>query len=293
VTKYFGVIGNRDYIKYHGEKRPFWEFLDVQPDGWLTSLVYKRKDLPAGVPFIFDCGAWSYRLEEEPDIDAQYALDAYMETAPTGSMLIAPDHMLIEGADLCWRRRWNAKQAKAFLKICPSDFSPMAAIHGMDIVERVKHAQALADMGYTHLAMGGIAARASQRALVTEWVSLVREAVPGVYLHVLGLTSPNYMRMWHELGVDSADGSSHFKQAFTAGACFTQHEDKLKKHSAARTGEPITAPSCDCRACAMLIAEGIDTRTYGSNETNMGRAAHNMNMLMRAHKWTRSTSSLV
>lgn len=30
--------------------------------------------------------------------------------------------------------------------------------------------------------------------------------------------------------------------------------------------------------------DGVDTRSYGSNEHNMGRAAHNQNMLMRAQK---------
>lgn len=44
------------------------------------------------------------------------------------------------------------------------------------------------------------------------------------------------------------------------------------------------APECHCRACTLLREDGVDTRTYGSNETNMGRAAHNMNMLMRAQK---------
>lgn len=293
ATKYFGVIGNRDYIKFHGEKRPFWEFLDEQPDGWLTSLVYHRKDLPAAKQMIFDCGAWSYRLDDEPDIDAQSALDQYMETAPIGSMLIAPDHMLIEGVDLEWRRAWNVQQAMKFLLICPEDYIPMATIHGMNIEERVSHATTLRERGYTHLAMGGLAARAASKATVTAWVGAVRAAVPDVYLHVLGLTSPNYMRMWTEIGVDSADGSSHFKQAFTAGAFFSQEQDKLTKHAAARTGQPITAPECDCTACRLLREDGIDTRTYGSNETNMGRAAHNLNMLMRAHKWTLSTSSLV
>lgn len=297
MTAYFGVIGNRDYIKLCGEKRPFWEFLDEQPDGWLTSLVYRRKDLPDGSRFIFDCGAWSYRLDDEPEIDAQSAYDQYLQTAPKGSMLIAPDHMLIEGVDLDWRREWNMKQAIDFLHLCSDDYIPMVTIHGMDIAERQKNARELMGIGYRHMAIGGLAARASQRAKVVEWVQRVRDVTPHVYLHVLGLSSPAYMRMWHSIGVDSVDGSSHFKQAFTAGAFFTQDGDKLTKHQAARPGNAecggVVAPQCACKACSMLREDGIDTRSYGSNENNMGRAAHNLNMLMRAHKCTLSTSSLV
>jgi hypothetical protein len=283
---YFGVVGNRDYIKRHGERRPFWEYLDQQPDGWLTSLVYRRKDLPEGKPMIYDCGAWSYKDSEIPPVTSEQVAVAYAEHAPEGSMVIAPDHMLIEGSDVEYRRKWNAEQALRFLDDCPPNMKPMACVHGMDLLERVKHAQWLASMGYTHIAIGGLAARASQKKLVTSWVEAIRGAVPNAWLHVLGLSSPDYMRTWRAFGVQSADGSSHFKQAFTGGAFFTQEGAKLTKHQAARPGNVddlgIVAPACNCKACATLAEEGVDTRSYGSNEHNMGRAAHNLNMLMRA-----------
>lgn len=285
---YFGVVGNRDYIKRHGEKRPFWEYLDEQPDGWLTSLTYRRKDLPEGKPMIYDCGAWSYKDEEIPPVNSEQVSADYAAHAPKGSMVIAPDHMLIEGTDVEYRRKWNAEQAKLFLGDCPDDMLPMACVHGMTLEERVEHAQWLASIGYTRIAIGGLAARASQKQLVISWVRAIRQAVPNVWLHVLGLSSPDYMRMWREIGIQSADGSSHFKQAFTGGAFFTQEGAKLSKHQAARPGNVddlgIVAPQCHCKACATLMEEGIDTRSYGSNEHNMGRAAHNLNMLMRAQK---------
>jgi queuine/archaeosine tRNA-ribosyltransferase len=115
-------------------------------------------------------------------------------------------------------------------------------------------------------------------------VRAIREAVPQVHLHVLGLSSPEYARQWNQIGVQSFDGSSHFKQAFTGGAFYTCEGAKLIKHQAARPGNiedlGIVAPECHCRACTVLREVGIDTRSYGSNENNMGRAAHNLNMLM-------------
>jgi hypothetical protein len=288
LPKYYGVVGNRDYIKRNGEKRPFWEFLDEQPDGWLTSLVYRRKDLPEGKPMIYDCGAWSYKDEEIPPVDASLVARQYKDHAPDASMVIAPDHMLIEGTDVEWRRKWNAGQAAQFLSVCPQNLVPMACVHGMELEERVQHARWLYSVGYQHVAIGGLAARASQKKLVIGWVRAIRKAVPKVWLHVLGLSSPDYMRTWREIGVQSADGSSHFKQAFTGGAFFTQKGSRLQKHQAARPGNcedgGIVAPECFCLACSTLRKEGIDTRSYGSNEHNMGRAAHNLNMLMRAQK---------
>jgi hypothetical protein len=232
---------------------------------------------------IFDCGAWSYRNDDIPKISPESALDRYLQLAKPNDILIAPDHMLIPGVDLDSRRAFNTASAQDFLKLCPDDFRPMATLHGMDLDERIQHGKRLVEMGYRHIAIGGIAARASQKALVLSMVLEIRKALPDVWLHVLGLSSPPYAAAWHEYGVESFDGSSHFKQAFTGGAFFTVTGGKLKKWKAVRPGESVDdLPTCDCLACLKLRDEGIDTRSYGSNENNMGRAAHNMNMLMIA-----------
>lgn len=302
MTAYYGVIGNRDYIKLRDQRRPFWEFLDRQPDGWLTSLAYRREDLPADKPMIFDCGAWSYRAENVPRlgknlVTPEWTLARYREKAKPGDFVIAPDHMLIESfGDLRERRLFNKRSAIEFLRLArdrDTELVPMATAHGISEDEQIAHGEWLADLGYGAIAVGGLAGRASSRRRNLEVVSELRRALLGVRLHVLGLSSPSYMAEWHRLGVDSCDGSAHFKQAFTAGSFFTECRGQLTKHQAARTerGNPdvllgeIVAPLCECRACSLLREDGVDTRTYGSNEHNMGRAAHNLNMLMRAHRW--------
>jgi len=285
-SQYFGVIGNRDYIKLREGRRPFWEFLDTQPDGWLSSIIYKRKDLPHGKPMIWDCGAWSYRDKDTPDYSPSECVALYQECAPPDSMVIAPDHMLIPGVDCAARRKINTAYAKKFIAICPESFRPMATVHGETIDERIKAAIALCKMGYHYIALGGLAAQASRKKMAIQIVRAIRAVVPKAHLHVLGLSSPEYARQWSQIGVQSFDGSSHFKQAFTGGAFYTCEGTKLVKHQAARPGNVddlgIVAPKCHCRACVVLRKVGIDTRSFGSNEHNMGRAAHNLNMLMLA-----------
>ena len=284
-TRYFGVVGDRDYIRKGGERIPFWEYLDEQPDGWLTSLAYRRKDLPTDKPMIYDCGAWSYRDAEIPPVNSRQVAAAYSEYAPDGSMVIAPDHMLIEGSNVEYRRKWNAEQARLFLTDCPRNMKPMACVHGMDLGERVDHAKWLESIGYRYIAIGGLAARASKKNLVISWVKAIREAVPNVWLHVLGLSSPDYMRTWNEIGIQSADGSSHFKKAFTAGIFFSRNGASLIAHKAGRgTKDEQLPPPCLCAACKTIADDGNDTRLFGNSERNIGRAAHNLNMLMRAQK---------
>lgn len=295
MTRYYAVVGNRDYIKLAGERLPFWEFLDREPDGYLTSLAYERDDLPADTDLVVDCGAWSYKDAPAPrlgrhDVTPAWALARYVAVAerarPRVLRGIAPDHMLIPGRgyDLDARRRLNRANAAAFIALADgTGVTPMACAHGVTVEERLSYAAELTAMGYRHIALGGLAGQASRRAMVEEVVSACRAALPGVWLHVLGLSSPSYVALWRALGVDACDGSAHFKQAFTAGTFYVEQDGALGKFQAARPGELITAPLCDCRACALLRADGVDTRAYGSNQTNMGRAAHNLNMLMRAH----------
>lgn len=289
MTRYYGVVGNRDDIKRADGRHPFWEFLDEQPEGWLCSLAYPRTDVPANGPRLWDCGAWSYRDLEVPKlkrnlVTATWAMEQYLHLANPGDFVVAPDHMLIPDKDLESRRRFNRESAEAFITLAHgAGLEPMAGVHGATPGERIEHARWLQSIGYANLALGGLAAgRASQKVMVIGVVSALREALPGAWLHVLGLSAPDYYAAWRRLGIQSCDGASQFKQAFS-GAFFIEADGKLVKHQAAKPQQPPMAPQCECLACATLREDGVDTRTYGSNQHNMGRAAHNLNMLMRAH----------
>lgn len=203
--------------------------------------------------------------------------------------MVAPDHMLLPETDQDARRVFNTTEAGEFIQLVQqTELTPMAVAHGMTVEERIAYARQLVAMGYTHLALGGLAAIASSKARVIEIVSAIRAALPDVWLHVLGLSAPFYFAQWQRLHINSCDGASQFKQAFS-GTFFIAADGKLHKHHAAKKpDDPITAPQCDCCACARLRDYGIDTRRFGSNQHNMGRAAHNLNMLMRAHAHIRN-----
>ncbi|MEZ9540155.1 hypothetical protein AB4160_18455 [Shewanella sp. 10N.286.51.B8] len=296
-AKYFGVITNRDYIKKNKGtdkevRTPFWDILDEHPDGWLCSLAYKTIAVPQDKQMIWDCGAWSYKLEEVPKlgkhlITTEWVIQEYSKYAKQGDFIIAPDHIFISDDVVIERRAFNKKSAEEFLApALEAGFIPMGVVHGLDLDEKLKRCQELVDLGYKAISLGGLAFRASsQKKVAIEFVRQVRELFPDVWLHVLGLSAPSYVAEWNKIGVDSYDGASHYKQAFTGGAyyMYDNEQKKLLKYKAAKltANEEVTAPLCECKACQVLREENIDTRTYGSNENNMGRAAHNMNHLIR------------
>src|SRR6185503_20414691 len=114
---------------------------------------------------IWDCGAWSYKHEETPrlgrsDVTPAWALAQYRRLARPGDTVIAPDHMLIPGVDLSARRRFNHASAALFQVLCQrTELVPMAVVHGASLDERLSAAAALIRMGYTALALGGLAGR--------------------------------------------------------------------------------------------------------------------------------------
>jgi tRNA-guanine family transglycosylase len=292
VAEFFGVITGRDYIHLSERYVPFWDLLDTQPHGWLTSLANIKKDIPHSKVNIFDCGAWSYRNIETPKlknkiVTPEWAVEQYRKYARERDIVVAPDHMLIPDVDIDARKEFNRTNAERFIELVDSCFSPMGVIHGRTIDERIESVDYLLSLGYRHFAIGGVAANPKRKNEVRLIVdSVVSHIGTSAWVHVFGLSSPEYARMFTELGVSSFDGSSYFKKAFTAGI-FHWLDDKcsLVSFSAEKDGVP-TAPACDCCACRTLREHGEDTRLFGNSKRNIGRAAHNLNMLMIAQRET-------
>jgi hypothetical protein len=288
VTRYFAAVSRVDSIKRQGVPVPLPEWLEHQPDGLLTSLAHPAPWIAGrDEPAIVDCGAPKYIREPVPRLGRHlvtpaYALDRYLPLSKPGGRIVAPDHILAPGLpDPEGRRRFNRESAVEFLQLDHRGRIPMAAVHGESVPERVERAVELAEVGYQSLAVGGLVKRSRQTAFCIDVVGRIRRAVPGVYLHVLGLSALHFVAAWRSLGVDSCDSASPIRQALN-GAFWEHAHGDLVEHSAVGEGEAPTAPICDCPACAGLRLEGIDTRTFGSNEHNIGRGAHNLGQYLAA-----------
>ncbi len=286
MTKYFAAITGRDYITApDGTKIPFWDMLDNQPGGWLTSIANVKKGIPNHSERIFDCGAWTYKDEEYPVlkgelVDAQYAYKRYTEHCHDGDLLISPDHMILPGKDNKKRMGINKRNAEDFIKICQPNYIPTVCIHGDTIERKLENLYEMKGLGYKSFALGGLAAIARKRNYC---VSVVREVMENIDIdndrvHVLGLSSFSFAKEWIALNVSSFDGASHYLKAMTAGYFYKENGGH---HIAAKPGERIEIPRCNCRACRVAEENGGDTRSYGNSINNIGRAAHNLNIAIR------------
>jgi len=299
-TKFYPVITESIWRKHVSREAlgvdiHFTELVDEQPAGWLNSLEHYRDDLPPDKINIIDNGAWSYRDEEVSPINAENLAETYREKAPHDSIVIAPDHMLIPGVNIAYRRKWNKEQAVKFLELCPDYLRPMAAVHGETTEERVEYAQWLTHIGYKYLAVGGVAGRAFEFNDICNMVKQVKAAIPSdTWLHVLGLTSLKYLKEWNQIGVTSVDGTSYWRHAFAGKIAYLQDGELMYYDSGRIKEDPddflihvpsvSRAPECNCKACATLREHGIDTRMTGKTLNSQGNALHNLNIIMKAQK---------
>lgn len=288
--RYYSVITDRDYIKTPRGRIPFWNLMDTPPYGWLISLAYARGELPQeGTGFIYDCGAWTYRNQKIPtlfgeEVTPQWATKRYARIARQNSILIAPDHVVSNSiGDTEYRKEYNRKSAKEFIQIC-EDGIPMAVAHGLCANEKVECAHELYEMGYTHLGIGGLAGNARRKDMVISTVYAIRNALPNAYIHALGVSSEFYAKKWAEMRIDSFDGSSHFKKAFTAGYFYWIQNDTITHFVASKNKEGTVPVECNCRACLVCRQIGEDTRFYGNAQRNIGRAAHNLNVVLKYYR---------
>lgn len=315
---YFATATASSSLHLDGQSVPFWDLVERQPDGWLISMSgIPKAGLPEieDVSLLMDCGAWTYKdLKKNPKtaVGLCYEYDnlevarpgskrgVIVTKVPDGSFVIAPDHMLLDelsDEDLKLRRTYNREQAKEFLDHCPKRLIPMAAVHGQDTEERLDNADFFVNrLGYRYLAIGGLAARASQKERTIGDVEAVRELVPDVWIHALGLSSATYLKAWQEAGIEAADGAAFHRDAMR-GSFWTILEgshrivkknipvyQRDKKPSKVWNDEPrASAPKCDCSICVRLRRCGIDTRQFGTTKGTVGRAVHNLNLLLRAH----------
>ena len=88
-----------------------------------------------------------------------------------------------------------------------------AVIQGWDLESIAECATHYKDQGFDGVALGGMVPRVKNRKLVLKCIQTVREILPDLPLHVLGLGHPEFLKELFKAGVDSVDSSSYVKAA--------------------------------------------------------------------------------
>jgi hypothetical protein len=182
--------------------------------------VHSFYRLDTSLPIMGDCGAFSYRDKERPPYTIDEILDYYETLGFTYG--VALDHLIFSSMpdeEKSRRLKITLENAQQFLDRCRAlnyKVIPVGIAQGWDAQSRQDAIQQLINMGYEHLAMGGLARSGDK---------VIRETLDVIYptlrqnrqvkmLHLFGVARLSLVPDLIRYGVTSADSASPVRRAF-------------------------------------------------------------------------------
>jgi hypothetical protein len=193
--------------------------------------VHAYLRISSDYPILGDCGAFQFIADEIPPYTNEEIYEYYNQLGFDYGITL--DHIVVD-FDLAYdegnalfpreptedmRNRWQVTidNAQAMLHLVQergASFEPIASAQGWSPISYHDAVKALVDMGYTYIALGGLA-RASDsviKAVLEATRPTVQQA--GVRLHVLGVARSSLADAFEENRVASCDSATTLMQAF-------------------------------------------------------------------------------
>lgn len=194
--------------------------------------------LPPSLLLFGDCGAFSYAARARPPFSPKEAAELYetygfdigasVDHIPLREISWRSDEgsIMKKNLSVSTRRRrvrLSLDNAEEFLSIWAKrhyTFTPVAVIHGLSVKSYVSSLNACLDMGYQHLAIGGLVPLSDRE--IMRIVAGVRCAIQNrtrgdkenIWLHLLGILRPKLQPLFRSLGVSSFDSASYMRKAW-------------------------------------------------------------------------------
>ncbi|MFW6118918.1 MAG: tRNA-guanine transglycosylase DpdA [Planctomycetota bacterium] len=205
-------------------------------EGGTVNLRQKLR-IPGRLLLFGDCGAFSYASEPNPPFTPEEAAELYDRFGfDIGASV---DHIPLRQVTLRrpdGKEKWELSRstryrrmyvtrdnAARFLEVWKNegyDYVPLGVIQGIGVDSYVARLHEYLEMGYEHVALGGLVPRTDHEIL--EIVCAVRRALQewtqgcsrNVWLHLLGVLRPKLQPLFRDLGVSSFDSASYFRKAW-------------------------------------------------------------------------------
>jgi len=202
-----------------------------------------------------DCGAFSYVREEVPPYSVEEVIDFYeccgFDYGVSVDHIIlafqSDDQKTLPGLNpeiKVWRERQKITLdlAAQFLKVHArrkSKFIPVGVAQGWSPSSYARAVQDLQEMGYGHLAIGGLVPLKTHEIL--EVLSATHAVLKqGIQVHLFGVTRCDHIPRFADFGVTSFDSTSPLRQAFK--------DDKDNYYTPTRNYTAIRVPQVDGNA---------------------------------------------
>jgi hypothetical protein len=198
----------------------------------------RRLRIPGHILLFGDCGAFSYIGERRPPFTSEEAAALYhrfgfdigasVDHIPLPEVPVRQSGGIMQKKPLSATARYarmylTRDNAEEFLGICRRHhyaFTPLGVIQGIGTQSYVERLHEYLDMGYEHVALGGLVPRTDNDIL--DILCAVRRALQertrgcrkNVWVHLFGILRPKIQPVFKELGVSSFDSASFFRKAW-------------------------------------------------------------------------------
>ena len=180
--------------------------------------------IPGRMSIFGDCGAFSYVADHSPHFEPREAATLYHQFGfNLGASVDHIPHPSMPTTEKERRMELTASYAKKFLDTWNFHgylFKPIGSIQGVTADHYARFVHEYIDMGYKHVALGGLVRRKDSEIL--EIVAAVREALQkstggkdeNVWVHLFGILRPELLSSFRNLGVSSFDSASYLRKAW-------------------------------------------------------------------------------
>lgn len=221
-TPYDGMLLSKAIVD--GVGKATGKYSQAQRDRLYRRGARKFFRLPESLSLLGDNGAFSYVDEDVPPVTVDEVLDFYELCGCDAG--ISVDHLIlafdadptlfVPDPDWIRRRDLTLELASQFLSEArrrKSRVEPVGAAQGWSPQSYADSVGQLQDMGYDHVALGGMVPLKT-KDIISTLRSVSEVLKPDTRLHLLGVARPEAMHEFVDLGVSSFDSTSPFRQAF-------------------------------------------------------------------------------
>lgn len=181
-----------------------------------------------------DCGAFGYVEEEEPP-QPFYSVEnvATLYDKLGFDYGVSVDHLVVDyifikdkktggrkkkilsKKEKDKRIQITLKNAEEFLKLYKKkkyNFIPVGVAQGYDLDTYKSSVKALVEIGYEYIGIGGLVQYKTE--FILEVLKEIQPFIDGIKIHLFGVSRPNHLKDFKNLGVTSFDSASFFRKAW-------------------------------------------------------------------------------
>jgi hypothetical protein len=198
----------------------------------------KQMKIPDSLILFGDCGAYSYASKDKPPFSPEEAARHYhrlgfdvgasVDHIPLPEIVVEDEkgdlvRRVLTEDERRQRMRLTARNAELFLAARRQhryQFVPLGVIQGLDVRSFVNYVHHYIDMGYQHIALGGLVQKGDSEilsiccAVRAAIQSRTRTEKENVWLHLFGILRPKIQPIFRLLGVSSFDSASYLRKAW-------------------------------------------------------------------------------